>query len=54
MDLWSPGGLHLESVGEGKLHAFLIIKLWCPLFETTKMCSVRFFGYKVCTVRFFE
>jgi hypothetical protein len=21
MDLWSPGGLHLESVGEGKLHS---------------------------------
>jgi hypothetical protein len=21
MDLWSPPGLHLESVGEGKLHS---------------------------------
>jgi transposase len=26
MDLWSPGGLHLESVGEGKLHVLWLLE----------------------------
>ena len=33
--------------------AFLDYKsLQCPLFETTKVCRVRFFTTKVCSVRF--
>jgi hypothetical protein len=29
VESWSPGGVHLESVGEGKLHSVAILLLIC-------------------------
>jgi hypothetical protein len=39
MDLWSPGGLHLESVGEGKLHVHGQLCLFCVVVGGPCLCA---------------
>jgi hypothetical protein len=40
MDLWSPPGLHLESVGEGKLHGNACVTAATMLRKWERSCEL--------------
>jgi hypothetical protein len=55
VESWSPGGVHLESVGEGKLHIISINKSEKKLSVTCQIHSFRnlIVGFETCQVELY-